>query len=135
MSMKLFPWFVLLFITGCTSNIRWTPYVGQQQAWPTEPGAFVRTNGLPIPIYIGRPNKPYDVVGTITSPLERRAAGIAKSHGAQALLEERSETVSRGTLHHGGTATVFPNGMIVAGPRFSQNINDQVVTYTAIKFK
>jgi hypothetical protein len=40
-------------------------YSGQQQDWPTQPGAFINTQ-FALPIYVkSYPNRPYNVIGQL----------------------------------------------------------------------
>ena len=51
-----------------------TPYSGQQQNWPTQPGSFVNTS-YAVPAYISSyPNRSYNVIGCLdatTAPIRR----------------------------------------------------------------
>jgi hypothetical protein len=54
--------FSSLFYSGCAIG-DFTSYSGQQQNWPTQPGAFVATKYV-IPAYIHSwPDRPYIVLG------------------------------------------------------------------------
>ena len=82
-----------LLVSGCAIG-DFTPYSGQQQNWPTQPGSFVTTKYV-IPAYIHSwPNRPYTVLGYLdatTAPIRRRgavsfAARRAKEFGADAII-------------------------------------------------
>jgi hypothetical protein len=81
-----------LVVSGCAFG-DFTPYAGQQQNWPTQPGSFVATQYV-IPAYIHSwPDRPYTVLGYLeatTAPIRRRgavsfAARRAKEFGADAI--------------------------------------------------
>jgi len=76
--MKRFPLTIALLasavLSGC-ATADFTPYVGEQQRWPTAKGAFVTTidsydgpgrsgtgQQYRLPVYFGPPNRPYHVV-------------------------------------------------------------------------
>ena len=69
------------------------PYVGQQQDWPTAPGAIMDTKYV-VPVYYGPPPRPYKIVGYLdatTAPVRRRgvvsfAARRAKEMGGDAII-------------------------------------------------
>jgi hypothetical protein len=83
----------VLIISGC-AIADFTTYSGQQQNWPTQPGAFVATQ-YAIPVYLhSYPDRPYNVIGYLdatTAPIRRRgvvgfAARRAKELGGDAIV-------------------------------------------------
>ena len=106
---------ILLFsdvLTGC-ATADFTPYVGEQQKWPTAKGAFVSTiNSYDRPgrsgtgqqytlsAYFEPPNRPYVVLGSVDvdTPVGRLFEGseqvttlkpavrVAGQHGADAII-------------------------------------------------
>jgi hypothetical protein len=110
------PMFSLLFalasvlFCGCASSPDFTPYVGKQ-AWPQSPGSFVETK-YTVPIYYGWPDKPYIVLGVITTEGNNIAsvARFAKLHGADALIYRKTLTGNAGTYTTPGHATSFTSG-------------------------
>jgi hypothetical protein len=67
-----------------------SPYSGQQQRWPTQPGSFVNTQ-FDVPMYVhGYPDRPYNVIGYVESTTEKVAmifaARGAKRLGADAVI-------------------------------------------------
>jgi hypothetical protein len=82
-----------LLFCACASH-EFHPYVGQQQKWPTSPGAFVDSQ-YAVPVYYGYPAQPYTVVGYLEETSHGRfsnavedAAKSAKQLGADAVLVE-----------------------------------------------
>jgi hypothetical protein len=82
-----------LLFCACASH-EFHPYVGQQQKWPTSPGAFVDSQ-YAVPVYYGYPAKPYSVFGYLEETSHGRfsnavedAANSAKQLGADAVVVE-----------------------------------------------
>jgi hypothetical protein len=125
---------IAALLSGC-AIADFTPYSGQQQNWPTQPGSFVATQYV-VPAYIGSyPNRPYNVIGYLdatTAPIRRRgvvgfAARRAKELGADAIivLEEGQQyagafstgnAYTTGSFYRGGfnaatTGTSFTAGL------------------------
>jgi hypothetical protein len=100
-----------LLLSGC-AIADFTSYQGEQQNWPTAPGAFVKTN-YAVPTYLGYPNRPYNVVGYLnatTAPIRRRgvvafAARRAKELGADAIIVLQQGTEYAGTVGAANSAT------------------------------
>src|SRR5205823_540608 len=106
-------------LTGC-ATADFTPYVGEQQKWPTSSGAFVQTveaghgpmaeGGVyKLPVYFGPPNRPYRVIGSIdaesgnlamwqSGKIEslRPAVKEAAQHGADAVIVLAQDVETRG---------------------------------------
>jgi hypothetical protein len=111
---------ITTFVSGC-AIADFTTYSGQQQNWPTQPGAFVATQ-YAIPAYIhSYPDRPYNVIGYLdatTAPIRRRgvigfAARRAKELGADAIVvlsqgSEYAGTVSTGNAFTSGN--FYPGG-------------------------
>jgi len=127
--------FATIFCSGCAIG-DFTPYSGQQQNWPTQPGSFVSTKYV-IPAYIHSwPDRPYLVLGYLdatTAPIRRRGAVAfatrrAKELGADAIVvmqqgQEYAGSISTGStftsgtfFNHGFTATATGTGF--SGPLF-----------------
>jgi hypothetical protein len=103
-----------LLFCGCASH-EFHPYVGQQQKWPTSPGAFVDSQ-YAVPVYYGYPAQPYTVIGYLEETNHGRfsnavkdAANSAKQLGADAVLLESHGKSSEpiGALTN---ATITPSG-------------------------
>ena len=106
---------VVALVSGCTTAT-YQPYRGEQQQWPTAPGAFVETvNGTSV--YTGFPSKPYEVTGivsvTITdglgadSMLNSRLVSEAVKHGANAVVRVGSNTAYSGSYNMPGSSQTF----------------------------
>jgi hypothetical protein len=124
--METFPLLVALVfaaaLTGC-ATADFTPYVGEQQKWPTAKGAFVTTinsydgpgrsgtgQQYTLPVYFGPPNRPYAVLGSVDvdTPVGRLFEGseqtttlkpavrVAGQHGADAIIVIAQDVETRG---------------------------------------
>ena len=124
--MKRFPLTIALLaaavLSGC-ATADFTPYVGEQQRWPTGKGAFVtKINSYNGPgrsgtgqqytllVYFGPPNRPYVVLGSvdIDTPVGRLFEGseqvttlkpavrVAGQHGADAIIVIAQDVETRG---------------------------------------
>src|SRR5438477_6225973 len=118
-------------LTGC-ATADFTPYVGEQQRWPTAKGAFVTTvnsydgpgrsgtgQQYTLPVYFGPPNRPYRVLGyvDVDTPVGRLfeqstqvttlkpAIREAGQHGADAII-----VIARGVETTGYSTMSFANG-------------------------
>ncbi|MGA9778787.1 MAG: hypothetical protein ACLPRE_11805 [Limisphaerales bacterium] len=127
-----------LFFAGCaTSN--YVAYVGQQQAWPTAPGAFANAYDG-VTIYHGFPPKPYDVLGrlVIENATDHSLAWAGKAHGADAIIVMDTRSVDGGSMTFGGqTSTYFVGNSLqtYSSPTYNVPVRRVFVTAWAIKFQ
>jgi hypothetical protein len=86
-------WFVAFaaaaLLSGC-ARPEFSQYSGQQQNWPTQPGAFINTQ-FALPIYVkSYPNRPYNVIGQLEWFTNRAGVNYgarkAKALGADAMI-------------------------------------------------
>jgi hypothetical protein len=139
--MKLFSLFgTCLFLCACASH-DFHPYVGQQQKWPTSPGAFVDSQ-YAVPVYYGYPARPYSLVGSLEETSHGRfsnavedAANSAKQLGADAVLVEShgksSEAVGAFT---NGTITPIGTGANVTGTTVIAHRHTDRATVVLVKW-
>ena len=130
---------VVLLLAGC-GTVSYSPYVGQQQDWPTSPGAFVK-DMKGIPLYRGLPNRPYTVLGHVeitAEPafIEQQAYWKAKNVGADAILFVDAQTFYAGSVG-GGTAFAAPTkgGAMAFGSSWSSAQYQKQITAVFIKWK
>ena len=116
MKKTFLPFFVLLplFFSGCYS-VKYLPYSGSQQDWPTSAGSFMAPN-MPLPVYYGYPSKPYAYLAQIevfakhpSVDVVKVAAQEAKTKGADALLIIEDTQRPIGTTSF-GSGTAFAAG-------------------------
>ena len=119
---RLVTFFIAAVLTGC-ATADFTPYVGEQQKWPTAKGAFVTTinsydgpgrsgsgKQYTLPVYFGPPNRPYRVLGSVDvdTPVGRLFEGseqvttlkpavrVAGRHGADGIIVIAQNVETRG---------------------------------------
>jgi hypothetical protein len=136
-----------LLVSGCAFG-DFTPYSGQQQNWPTQPGSFVKTKYV-IPAYIHSwPDRPYTVLGYLdatTAPIRRRgavsfAARRAKEFGADAIIVMERGQEYAGSISNSSaftSANIYNNGFIATttGTGFSAPLFFGKAQVLAIKWK
>jgi hypothetical protein len=136
-----------LLVSGCAIG-DFTPYSGQQQNWPTQPGSFVTTKYI-IPVYVHSwPNRPYNVLGYLdatTAPIRRRgavsfAARRAKEFGADAIIVMEQGQEYAGSISNSSALTsgnFYNNGFTATttGTGFSAPLFFGKAQVLAIKWK
>jgi hypothetical protein len=100
--MKWFALLSLLVCAGC-STIDYTPYSGNQLDWPVADGAHVKIQSG-IPFYLGLPDKPYQVLGSLVAVDASRyqLAQRCRALGGDAVMILDSKTVGAGSLNTPG---------------------------------
>src|SRR5260370_38508375 len=113
--MKSLSFFGVCLLVIASASHEFHPYAGQQQKWPTSPGAFVDSQ-YAVPVYYGYPAQQYTVIGYLEETSHGRfsnavkdAANSAKQLGADAVLVESRGKSSEpiGALTN---ATITPSG-------------------------
>ena len=116
MKLKSLACYVLLTLAGCADH-EYQQYQGQQQNWPTAPGAFVEMkNG--VPIYYGYPPRPYAVLGMIeetsrghfANAVEDAANAIKKEQGGDALIVMNHADRAEGSVTFANAFGSFNSG-------------------------
>jgi hypothetical protein len=106
-------------LSGCAWG-DFSPYTGQQQNWPTQPGSFVSTK-YAIAAYIHSfPNRPYNVIGYLdatTAPIRRRGAVAFSARRAQELGADAIIVLGEGQEYAGSISTgnAFTTGNFYPG--------------------
>jgi len=122
MNLRLITISLVSVLAGC-ATADFTPYVGEQQKWPTAKGAFVTTinsydgpgrsgtgQQYTLPVYFGPPNRTYVVLGSVDvdTPVGRLFEGseqlttlkpavrVAGQHGADAIIVIAQDVETRG---------------------------------------
>lgn len=115
--------FLLVSAVGCGS-VSYSPYIGEQRAWPVRAGAFAKQeSGLFY--YQTWPEKPYTILGHITvtaRPLYIKGqlgAAIRKYH-ADGIIQISQETFQAGAIstssgYGQGSATLTGNTIYSSG--------------------
>ena len=100
--------FFLLLLTGCATS-KYQPYLGQQQDWPVQKGAFA-TEKQGVKIYSTFPERPYDVLGMLdisgdVGALDQQIIWKVKKVAADAAVVLSDKTVHTGSVLTPTTAT------------------------------
>ena len=131
-----------LLVSGCAFG-DFTPYSGQQQNWPTQPGSFVTTKYV-IPAYIHSwPDRPYIVLGYLdatTAPIRPFAARRAKEFGADAIIVMEQGQEYAGSISNSSaftSANIYNKGFTATttGTGFSAPLFFGKAQVFAIKWK
>jgi hypothetical protein len=136
-------WFITFaaaaLLSGCAQP-EFSLYSGQQQNWPTQPGAFVNAQ-YAVPIYVrSYPNRPYNVIGYLEATTTRiavtYAAQRAKKLGADAMTV--FEEGYAGSISTGGTFTTgsfYPGGFSANTAGVSSTMALTKAQFIAIKWR
>ncbi|MGP8198863.1 MAG: hypothetical protein ACLQU4_05105 [Limisphaerales bacterium] len=100
---KIIPALLLFALCGCSTGYNYSPYVGQQENWSTQPGGFVKVvDGATLYAPGQLPNRPYMVIGDVTTHSEDGVAKAVHEQHADAALIYYSRTYQDGSLTLGG---------------------------------
>jgi hypothetical protein len=112
-------------IVGCGTPYTYSPYVGQQKNWTTSPGGYVR-NVQGIPFYgPGQyPNKPYTILGAVSTDSEDNMVRAAHEQHADAVLISHDEVYPTGSVAMAG-----------AGVYWTQPTTGRAITANLIQFQ
>jgi hypothetical protein len=130
----------LLLLCACASH-EFHPYVGQQQKWPTSPGAFVDSQ-YAVAVYYGYPSRAYAVVGFLEqtshgwfSDAVEDAANSAKKLGADAVLvESHGKSSEAAGAFTNGTISPMGAGATVTGTTVIARRHTDRATVVLIKW-
>jgi hypothetical protein len=124
----------LIVLIACKSN-DFHAYQGQQQHWPTAPGAFIDTK-YAVPAYYGYPPRAYTVLGSSDEETHGRfsnalasAAEEAQKQGADAILvlsHAHHAEGSVGVTNGFGNVNAFGNSAFFTGTATTVNIPHRV---------
>jgi len=118
------PVLFLLVLCGCGPGYTFTPYVGQQQNWQLMPAAYTKVvDGVTLYPPGQYPNRPYSIVGGISTDSEENVAkAVREQHADAAILSSSAE-------YRNGSVAVAGPGVVWAVP-----LRHTVVTGNLIKF-
>lgn len=99
---------VAVAVVGCGTPYTYSPYVGQQKNWTTSAGGYVRNvEGVPFYAPGQYPNKPYIILGAVTTDSEGNMARAAHEQHADAVLISHDETYPTGSVAMAGAGVVW----------------------------
>jgi hypothetical protein len=97
--LRLLPGSLALCLCGCGPGYNFSPYIGQQQNWSTGPAGYVRLVDH-VPVYSpGQfPDRPYFVIGAVSTDNEDNLAKAARDQHADAVLLSSETSVRTGSI-------------------------------------
>jgi hypothetical protein len=123
--LRLLPVSLALCFCGCGPGYNFSPYVGQQQNWTTGPGGYIRmVDRVPLFAPGQFPDRPYFVVGAVSTDDEGNLAKAARDQHADAIL-----LVNESRYRSGSIAWAAP-GVYGVSP-----ITRTTITANLIKYK
>jgi hypothetical protein len=112
-------------IVGCGTPYTYSPYVGQQKNWTTSAGGYVRyVEGVPFYGPGQYPNKPYVILGAVSTDSEGNMVRAAREQHADAVLISHDETYPTGSV-----------AMVGAGVYWSQPTTGRAITANLVRFQ
>lgn len=119
------PALALAALCGCGSPYTFSPYVGAQQNWQTGSGGYVKMVHNAMLYGPGQyPDRPYIIVGAVTTDNEDNLAKAVREEHADAAL------ISTESSYHNGSVAVVGGGVVWAQP-----LRKTVITANLIRFK
>ena len=107
----MIPALLLIVVCGCGTPYTFSPYVGQQQNWGTQPGGFVKVvDGASLYPPGQLPDRPYIVIGDVSTHSEGDLAKAVHEQQADAALIYNSRTYQNGSLTIGGAGAGYGRG-------------------------
>lgn len=111
-------------LCGCGPAYQFSPYVGAQQNWETGPGGYVKMVDKAMLYPPGQfPNRPYMILGSVSTDSEANVAKAVHEQGADAALIYTDRT------RRTGTVAVAGPGMIWGVPLTARTVNAQLIKF------
>jgi hypothetical protein len=121
---KMIPMLLLFVLCGCGAGYNFSPYVGQQQNWQTQPGGSVKVVDKVTLYPSGQlPSRPYTIIGSVTTDSEHNVAKAVHDQHADAALISVDRTYRTGTVGVEGPGVVF--GIPLTG----REVKAQIIKY------
>lgn len=122
---SILPVLGLGLLCGCGPSYTFSPYVGEQQNWSTGPGGYVKNvNNATLYAPGEYPNRPYIIIGAVTTDSEGNLAKAVHEQHADAALISNERTVRNGSV------AVAAGGVIWGEP-----LRKTEITANLIKFR
>jgi hypothetical protein len=121
---RIIPTLLLVGLCGCGPAYTFSPYIGQQENWATQPAGYVKVVDNATLYPPGQfPNRPYLIIGAITTDNEHNVAKAVHEQHADAALIYRDRT------YRTGTVAVAAPGMIWNVPLTGSQMNAQLIKF------
>jgi hypothetical protein len=121
---KMIPALLLIVVCGCGPGYNFSPYIGQQQNWTTQAGSYVKVvDGATLYAPGQLPNRPYLIMGNVTTDNEHNLAKAVHEQHADAALIYVDRT------YRTGTVAVAGPGMIWNVPLTGSQMNAQLIKF------
>ena len=121
---KLLPFFLLVGAVGCGPGYTFSPYVGQQQNWQTQPASYVKVVDKANLYMPGQfPDRPYIILGAVTTDNEQNVAKAVHEQHADAALVYTEHS------YRTGTVAVAAPGVIWGVPLRHSDVSAQLIKF------
>jgi hypothetical protein len=121
---KMMPVLLLCVLCGCGTPYTFSPYIGEQQNWQTEPGSYVKVVDKATLYLTGHfPNRPYIIIGSVATDNEENVAKAIHDQQADAALIYTDRT------YRTGSVAVAGPGMIWNVPLTGRQVNAQLIKF------
>ncbi|HZM01528.1 MAG TPA: hypothetical protein VFC44_00770 [Candidatus Saccharimonadales bacterium] len=122
---KLIPALLLIGLCGCGPGYDYSPYVGAQQNWTTNPGSYVRmVDHVKIYPQGEYPERPYLILGSVRGGNEHDIAKAVRDQGGDAAMIFSDQTVRSGSVQIAGPGIIF-----------NQPLRRTIVTAQVVKYR
>jgi len=121
---RMLPALLLIVVCGCGPGYNFSPFIGQQQNWTTQPGGYVKVVDKVTLYPSGQfPSRPYTIIGSVTTDNEHNVAKAVHDQQADAALISIDRTYRTGTVGIAGPGVVW--GIPLTG----RQVNAQLIKY------
>ncbi len=121
---RMIPALLLIVLCGCGPGYNFSPYYGQQQNWQVSPSGYTKVVDNVTLYPEGQfPNRPYMILGSVTTDNEHNVAkAVREQHAAAALIYMDRK-------YRTGSVAVAGPGMIWNVPLTGSQMSAQLVRY------
>lgn len=120
----MLPALLLTVLCGCGPGYTFSPYIGQQQNWTTQPGGYVKVVDNATLYPPGQfPNRPYVIMGSVTTDSQENVAKAVHEQHADAAL------IYTDRQYRTGTVAVAGPGMVWNVPLRGSQVSAQLIKF------
>jgi hypothetical protein len=121
---RMIPGLLLVLLCGCGTPYTFSPYIGAQQNWQTQPGGYVKVVDKANLYMPGQfPDRPYIIIGSVTTDNEGNVAKAVHDQHADAAL------VYTDRSYRTGTVAVASPGVLWGIPLTHTDISAQLIKF------